>query len=291
MTQFQGVGVALITPFKKDKSIDFDALAKLIDHVINGGVDFLVALGTTAETPTLSAEEKLSILNFVIQHNNKRRPIVVGIGGNNTHGIIETIRQYPMDQVDGILSVVPYYNRPSQEGMFQHFSAIAQATDKNIILYNVPGRTASNILPETVVRLAKAHSNIVAIKEASGNLPQCMEIVRNAPASFSVLSGDDNLILSQIAIGMKGVISVAANCYPQTFCDMVHQALNGDIKGAQPAFYQLLPAIHLLFAEGNPCGVKYACSQKGISENELRLPMISATEQLQNQFNSLPDLK
>lgn len=284
---FQGVGVALITPFKSDLSIDFNALARVIDDVIEGGVDFLVALGTTAETPTLSEQEKLAVLNFVIQHNKKRLPLVVGIGGNNTLEILDTISRYPMDEVDGILSVVPYYNRPSQEGMYRHFKAIAKATDKDIILYNVPGRTASNILPETVIRLAKEFRNIVAIKEASGSLPQCMELVQHAPEGFTVLSGDDNLILAQISIGMKGVISVAANCYSKDFSALVHHALNNEMDEARAKLYQLLPAIHLLFAEGNPTGVKYAAHLKGLCENYLRLPMIPASEQLEKAFQAI----
>lgn len=283
--QFQGTGVALVTPFKLDQSIDFDSLAKLIEYVIDGGVDFLVALGTTAETPTLSSQEKLAILNFIIAKNNKRKPIVVGIGGNNTQEVIDTINAYPMEQVDGILSVVPYYNKPSQEGIFQHFSAIAQATDKPIILYNVPGRTVTNMLPATALKLANTHKNIVAIKEACGSLPQCMELVAGAPAHFNILSGDDDLILSQVAIGMKGVISVAANCYPKQFTNLVKLALTNDTKGAQIDFYKLLPAIKLLFAEGNPTGVKYVLRQKNIIQNVLRLPLIPASSDLQQAFN------
>lgn len=283
---FQGVGVALITPFKNDQSIDFTALGKIVDSVIENGVDFLVALGTTAETPTLSHEEKLAVLNFIIEHNNKRLPVVVGMGGNNTQELVHSLSLYPMNKVEGILSVVPYYNKPSQEGMYQHFRSLAQATTKDIILYNVPGRTATNILPETVIRLANEFKNIVAIKEASGNIPQCMELVQNAPTHFSVLSGDDNLILPQIAIGMKGVISVAANSYPKDFCAMVHHAIKNEMNEARTLHYQLLPLISLLFAEGNPTGVKYAVHLKGLCENVLRLPMVPASEKLQLAFKS-----
>lgn len=283
---FQGVGVALITPFQKDFSIDFPALEKLIEEVSENGVDFLVVLGTTGETPTLSKEEKLAILNFVVAHNPKSLPIVVGIGGNHTQEIIDTIREYPLDKVDGILSVVPYYNKPSQEGMYQHFKAIAESTTKDIILYNVPGRTASNLLPATALRLARDFSNIVAIKEASGSIPQCMELVNGAPEGFSVLSGDDHLILAQIAIGMKGVISVAANAYAREFSSLVHHALKHEFKEAQQLLYQLLPKISLLFAEGNPTGVKYAAHLKGLCDNVLRLPMIPASEQLQEAFQN-----
>jgi len=279
---FQGAGVALVTPFHQDESIDFDALGKIVDRVIAGGADFLVALGTTAETPTLSKEEKKQVLVFVIQHNNGRKPVVVGIGGNNTRELIETLNAYPMDRVDGILSVAPYYNKPNQEGIYQHFKALAEATDKPIILYNVPGRTVTNILPETVLRLAHEFKHIVAVKEASGNIPQCMEIVKNAPNHFSVLSGDDNLLLAQVAIGMKGVISVAVNCYPRDFCKMVHHALNNEMDAARTLHYQMLQAVNLLFAEGNPTGVKAVLAQQGICQNVLRLPLVPASAALQS---------
>jgi len=281
---FQGTGVALVTPFTASKAIDFDALGKLVDYVIDGGVDFLVALGTTAETPTLSAAEQLEVLNFIIQQNNKRKPLVVGIGSNNTQHVIDTIKAYPMEEVDGILTVVPYYNKPSQEGIYQHFKAIASATDKAIILYNVPGRTVTNMLPATALRLANEFKHIVAVKEASGNLGQCMELVQGAPAHFNVLSGDDDLVLPQIAIGMKGVISVAANSFPKQFTAMVNHALQHEIAAAQTLHYALLPATKLLFAEGNPTGVKYVLAQKGIIQNELRLPLITASPQLQQAF-------
>ncbi len=281
---FQGTGVALVTPFKQDQSIDFVALGNIIDHVINGGVNYLVALGTTAETPTLSATEKRQVLDFVIKHNNKRVPVVVGIGGNNTASVISTIKEYPMDNVEGILSVVPYYNKPNQEGIYQHFKAIASATDKAIILYNVPGRTVANMLPSTVLRLANEFKNIVAIKEASGNLPQCMEIVKDAPAHFSVLSGDDNLILPQAAIGMKGVISVIANTYPKEFTTLVNASLNGDLATARTWNYKLLGIIENLFEEGNPAGVKYYMHLQGLCENTLRLPLVPVSKTLEDKI-------
>lgn len=277
---FNGVGVALVTPFNADKSVNFDALRKLVDFVIEGGVDFLVVLGTTAETPTLTAAEKLAVLDCVIKHNNKRKPIVVGLGSNNTQDVLDNIKAYPMKDVDGILSVVPYYNKPSQEGMYQHFAAIAQATDKPIILYNVPGRTVANMQAATAIRLANEFKNIVAIKEASGNMAQCMELVQAAPEGFSILSGDDNLVLAQMAIGFKGVISVAANCYPKYFCKMVHDGLDGNYSTARQLHYKLLKGIDLLFAEGNPCGVKYALHKIGVVPNELRLPLVPASATL-----------
>lgn len=281
---FEGTGVALVTPFTNDNAVDYTALGNIIDNVIESGVQFLVALGTTAETPTLTKAEKKQILHFVLDYNDGRVPVVVGIGENNTQALLDTLEEYPMDRVQGILSVVPYYNKPSQEGIYQHFKTLALATDLPIILYNVPGRTVTNMLPATAIRLANDFKNIVAIKEASGNIPQCMELVTKAPAHFSVLSGDDNLILAQAAIGMKGVISVAANCYAKEFCDMVQHALNNEMKEARQLHYQLLHRIDLLFAEGNPTGVKYVLHSKGLCENKLRLPAMPATEQLQQMF-------
>jgi len=226
------------------------------------------------------------VLNFVLDHNNNRVPVVVGIGDYNTQGLLDTLKDYPMERVNGILSVAPYYNKPSQEGIYQHFKTLAQATDKPIILYNVPGRTVTNILPETAVRLANDFKNIVAIKEASGNIPQCMELVSRAPESFTVLSGDDNLILAQAAIGMKGVISVAANCYAKDFCAMVKHALKNEMNEARNLHYGLLKRIDLLFAEGNPTGVKYVLHLQGLCENILRLPLVPASEVLQQKIKT-----
>lgn len=285
--KFKGTGVALVTPFLNDNTVDYTSLAKLIDTVIAGGVDYLVALGTTAETPTLSSQEKIEILNFIIKHNNKRKPIVVGIGGNNTQEIIDTMAVYPLDSVDAILSVVPYYNKPSQEGIYQHFKAIAFATDKDIILYNVPGRTVTNMLPETTIRLAKEFTNIVAIKEACGNIAQCMDLVANAPAGFTILSGDDDLVLPQIAIGMHGVISVAANCFTKDFCTMVNAAIADNLDVARSLHYKLLPAIKALFEEGNPTGVKCVLEYLGIIHNYVRLPLVTASPKLKNKLDEL----
>lgn len=281
---FEGTGVALVTPFTKENAVDYSALGKIIDAVIEGGVNYLVALGTTAETPTLTKAEKKQVLEFVLDHNNSRIPVVVGIGDYNTQGLLDALEEYPMDRVSGILSVVPYYNKPSQEGIYQHFKTLAEATDKPVILYNVPGRTVTNILPDTVVRLANDFKNIVAIKEASGNIPQCMELVAKAPAHFTILSGDDNLILAQAAIGMKGVISVAANCYAKDFCAMVQHALRNEMDEARRLHYSLLRRIDLLFAEGNPAGVKYALHLQGLCENVLRLPLVPASEGLQQKM-------
>jgi 4-hydroxy-tetrahydrodipicolinate synthase len=275
--QFAGTGVALVTPFSSDGTVNYTELEKLIDHVISNGVNYLVALGTTAETPTLSSEEKQKVLDCIINKCNKRVPVVCGVGGNNTAEVVQQLKSLHAG-VDGILSVSPYYNKPTQEGIYQHFKAIAQATDKPIILYNVPGRTSSNMLPATSLRLANEFKNIVAIKEASGNLAQCMELVQGRPAHFAILSGDDDLVLPQVAIGMHGVISVAANCFTKDFTQMVQLALDGKYEESRKLHYKLLEGIHLLFAEGNPAGVKSVLKNIGITGNNLRLPLVNVSD-------------
>ncbi|MFM1828224.1 MAG: hypothetical protein RL624_465 [Bacteroidota bacterium] len=282
--KFQGTGVALVTPFTKDGAIDYPALAKLVEHVIENKVDFLVALGTTAETPTLSTEEKQAVLRFIIQQNNKRLPLVCGAGGNNTAAVIHQLQTWDWNGVDGLLSVVPYYNKPTQEGIYQHFKAIASATPLPIILYNVPGRTVTNMLPATTLRLAQEFKHIVAVKEASGNIAQCMELVQGAPADFAVLSGDDDLVLPQMAIGMHGVISVAANCFTKDFSQMVHLARQGQFEAAKGLHYRLLKGINLLFAEGNPAGVKCVLQDMGIMQDTLRLPLVNVSAATQTQI-------
>lgn len=282
--KFQGTGVALVTPFTKDGAIDYPALAKLVAYVIENKVDFLVALGTTAETPTLSTEEKQAVLRFIIQQNNKRVPLVCGAGGNNTAAVIHQLKTWDWNGVDGLLSVVPYYNKPTQEGIYQHFKAIASATPLPIILYNVPGRTVTNMLPATTLRLAQEFKHIVAVKEASGNMAQCMELVQGAPADFAVLSGDDDLVLPQMAIGMHGVISVAANCFTKDFSQMVHLARQGQFEAAKGLHYRLLKGINLLFAEGNPAGVKCVLQETGIMQDILRLPLVNVSAATQTQI-------
>ncbi|MFM2387346.1 MAG: hypothetical protein RL660_2103 [Bacteroidota bacterium] len=285
--KFKGTGVALVTPFNSDKSIDFDALTKLVNHVIDGGVNYLVALGTTGETPTLSADEKKKVLQHIISVNDSRVPVVAGIGGNNTQEVLEAFQSYDLSKVDAILSVVPYYNKPTQQGIYEHFVTVCKASPLPVILYNVPGRTGANMLADTVIKIANACPNAFAVKEASGNLAQNMAIVAGAPEGFMVLSGDDDLVLPQIAAGLQGVISVAANCYTKDFCTLVQSALQGNYDTARNLHYKLLDGINLLFADGNPPGVKYVLSKLGICKNELRLPVVpvsSNTAQKLDEF-------
>jgi 4-hydroxy-tetrahydrodipicolinate synthase len=275
---FRGTGVALVTPFDNNNSVDYKALERLIEHVIDNGVDFIVALGTTAETPTLTPAEKKEVLDFIVKTCNGDVPVVCGIGGNNTGEVISLMDEYDLSGVAGILTVVPYYNKPTQEGLYQHFKAIAQATEKPLILYNVPGRTVTNMAATTTLRLAREFKHIVAVKEASGNLVQCMELVQGKPDHFTILSGDDDLVLPQIAIGMDGVISVAANCFTKDFTDMVNAALEGNFNKARDLHYKILNGTHLLFVEGNPAGVKYVLQEMGMMESNLRLPLVSVSD-------------
>jgi 4-hydroxy-tetrahydrodipicolinate synthase len=278
MNQFRGTGVALVTPFNNDGSVDYASLEKLVDFVIAGGVNYLVALGTTSEAPTMNADEKKAVLAAIVSKCNKRVPVVCGIGGNNTAEVLAQLNEYDLSGVDGILSVVPYYNKPTQEGLYQHFKAIAQATKKAIILYNVPGRTVTNMLPATTLRLANEFKNIVAVKEASGNMSQCMDLVQGKPPHFAVLSGDDDLVLPQVAVGMDGVISVAANCFTKDFTTLVNDALAGNYTNAQKLHYKLLEGIRLLFVEGNPAGVKCVLNEMSICGETLRLPIVLVSD-------------
>jgi 4-hydroxy-tetrahydrodipicolinate synthase len=268
-----GTGVALVTPFNADMSIDERALARVIEHVINGGVEYVVTLGTTGETPTLSREEKVRIARFTIETVNQRVPVVIGAGGSDTREVIREIEKLPTDHAVAILSASPYYSKPSQEGLYQHYKAIAAASPKPVLLYNVPGRTARNIDPSTILRLAQLH-NIAGIKEAGGDMAQCALILRDRPDDFLIVSGDDALAFPQIAMGMDGVISVAANSYPQAFSNMVRAALQGDLKKAKKINDGLIEGYELLFAENNPAGVKAALAELGLIENELRLPLV-----------------
>lgn len=283
MNKFKGTGVALVTPFKSDKSIDFDALRKLVRLQLNGGTDFLVVMGTTAESPTLSNEEKEVVLQVVIEENNGKLPIVFGVGGNNTAELVKKLNHLPKG-VDGILSVSPYYNKPTQEGIYQHFKTIAEASPIPVILYNVPGRTGSNMLPTTTLRLAQL-PNIVAVKEASGNMDQIMEIISQAPDGFDVLSGDDALTMPLIACGAKGVISVVANALPENFSRMISASIEGDFAAARIIHNSLLPITKMFFEEGNPGGVKVALEKRGIMEQNLRLPLVQVSETLADRIN------
>ncbi len=277
--QLKGTGVAIVTPFKADESVDYDALKKLINFILSNGVEYIVSLGTTGETPTLDKQEKLDIFNFTVDAINGRVPVVVGIGGNSTKEVIETINSYPLEKVAAVLSACPYYNKPSQEGIFLHYKAIAEASPKPIILYNVPGRTGRNMDAATTIRLANEVPNVGGIKEAGNNIGQCMQILRDRPDDFLVVSGDDDLVLPELACGIDGVISVAANCFPKAFSDMVRAGLAQDFIKAKSLNDPLLEAYNLLFTENNPAGVKAFLTEMGYIQNILRLPVtpLSAT--------------
>lgn len=278
--QLKGTGVALVTPFTNDFQVDYDALGKILDHVINGGVEYVVTLGTTGETPTLNKEEKIRIVEFTYEKVNDRVPVVVGIGGNNTHEIISDLQSYPLDKAIAILSAAPYYSKPSQEGIYQHYKAIAAASPKPILLYNVPGRTGRNMTADTTVRLAREVPNIAGIKEASGDMVQCMQILRDAPEDFLVVSGDDALSMPQIACGMDGIISVIANTLPRQFSDMVRLSLKNEFPAATQIHKKLLVVYDQLFAENNPAGVKAFMAHQGLLKNYLRLPVTPVSEGL-----------
>jgi 4-hydroxy-tetrahydrodipicolinate synthase len=274
MKGLKGTGVAIVTPFKNDTSIDFAALGRVVNHVIDGGVNYIVVLGTTGESVTITRDEKQAIISYVKECTDKRIPIIVGIGGNNTQEIINNIRHTDFSSVDGILSVAPYYNKPTQRGIFQHFKAIASCCPVPVILYNVPGRTCSNITSETCLELAHEFDNITAVKEASGDLTQIMRIIKGKPENFSVISGDDFLTLPVIAAGGSGVISVLANAYPSQCSEMVNSALKNNYKQAREIQYKLLEMTELLFVEGNPCGIKAILNAMNICQNVLRLPLV-----------------
>jgi 4-hydroxy-tetrahydrodipicolinate synthase len=281
---FTGSGVALVTPFNADFSINFEAVRKLVRLQIEGGTDFLVVQGTTGESPTLSQEEKMQLLETVIDENKGRLKIVYGVGGNNTIAVGETLKKVP-DGVDGILSVSPYYNKPTQKGILEHFKYISTCTHLPIILYNVPGRTGSNMLAETTLELAKI-SNVVAMKEASGNMEQIMELIRLRPEGFGILSGDDAITMPLIAAGADGVISVVANALPEKFSKMVHASQAEDLATARKEHYDLLPITKMFFEEGNPGGVKVALSVRGIMDETMRLPLMPVSDGLRARITA-----
>lgn len=282
--KLRGTGVALITPFTSNLDVDFEALGRVIDFVIRDGVNYLVSLGTTGETPTLSKEERKDILNYTFERVNGLVPVVVGIGGNSTSELVKEMETLPLENAIAILSASPYYNKPSQEGLYRHYKVLAEATPKPILLYNVPGRTGRNIDAETVIRLSMEVDNIAGIKEAGGNMAQCMQILRNKPADFLVVSGDDELALPQIACGMEGIISVAANCFPKMMSEMIQHCLKADFKTAKRVNDQMMDAYELLFNENNPAGVKAVMAEMGLIENILRLPLVPLSEVYQHKI-------
>lgn len=280
---FKGTGIALITPFKADLSVDVDALTRIVNHVIENGADFLVVLGTTSEAPTLTANEKELVINTILKINNGRLPVMLGMGGNNTQAVIEAIKAQNFDGIQGILSVVPYYNKPNQRGMKAHFDAIADVSPVPVVVYNVPGRVGVNLQAATCVELAQ-NPNIIAVKEASGNLQQIMEILRDKPADFDVLSGDDGITQPLMALGAQGVISVAANAYTNPFSRMMKAMKDGRTDEALHLHYAMLRMNQLIFADGNPAGIKCLMSQMGLCQNVLRLPLVSVNEKVKEEI-------
>ncbi len=284
--QLRGTGVALITPFNSDKSIDFDSLKKVIDQCIDGGVNYLVSLGTTGETVVLTKKEKQEILSFTKEYVNERVPLIAGFGGNNTNAVVESIKNYDLTGYSAILSASPSYNKPTQEGIYLHYKAVAENSPLPIVLYNVPGRTSSNIEAATTIRLANEFENIIGIKEASNDMLQCMEIVRNTPESFQLVSGDDIHALPMFSFGSVGVISVIAQAIPMPFTSMVNNAIEGEFETATNLQFEFLTLIQLIFAENNPAGIKAALHHQGICANELRLPLTPASESLYQQITA-----
>jgi 4-hydroxy-tetrahydrodipicolinate synthase len=290
MINLNGLGVAMITPFNKNGAVDYPALQRNTEHLINSDVEFLVVLGTTAETPTLSLEEQRSVLDFIIELNNKRLPIVVGLAGNNTQALCDRISDFNFKGIDAVLSASPHYNKPSQRGIVEHFTKVAEASPKPIILYNVPSRTGSNMTSATTLELAN-HKNVMAIKEASGDLQQVDEILKGRPKGFQVFSGDDALTLAMLSSGADGVISVIGNALPKRFGSMVNQALFGQVIEAREMHHKLSPIITSIFEEGNPAGIKSVMDMIGLCDDSVRLPLVSATKQLRDKlYSCLADL-
>lgn len=285
MQSLIGTGVALVTPFKEDFSIDTEALKRIVNFSVDGGVEYLVILGTTAENATLNNDEKELVIQTVIEANNGRLPLVLGVGGNNTMKIVEELKTRDMSPYVAILSVSPYYNKPSQEGIYQHFKAIAEASPIPVIVYNVPGRTSSNMLPKTVLRLANDFKNIVAIKEAAGDIVQVMQLLKDKPKDFHVISGDDMTALATILAGGSGVISVIAQGFPKEFSEMIRLGLNRKVDEAFKSQYLLSDCIDMIFEQGNPAGIKQVFQALGIADNTVRLPLVSVDEDLQNRIN------
>jgi 4-hydroxy-tetrahydrodipicolinate synthase len=284
MLNLKGVGVALVTPFNEEKEINFSEFEKVVNHVIDGGVDYVVVLGTTGEVVTLNKDEKQALISACVTYTNKRVPVIAGFGGNDTRSIVEDLQSFDLTGVDGILSVSPYYNKPTQEGIYEHYKAIANSTPLPIILYNVPGRTASNIRASTTLQLAKDFKNIIAIKEASNDWMQIFWLAREKPEGFLLISGNDDLIVPQISIGYDGVISVIANATPKEFSTMVHQALDGDFASARKTVYLLDELITFLFEQGNPAGVKATMKHLGVCDDYVRLPLMPINTDLRSKI-------
>ena len=284
MNKFHGTGVALVTPFNADGSVDYDGLKKLINYQIEGKVEYLVSLGTTGETATLNKDEKKKIWAYTAEINNGRVPLIAGIGGNDTAEVISSIKNFDSNGYDAILSASPYYNKPTQEGIYQHYKAISESTDLDVLLYNVPGRTASNVSPETTCRLAHEFKNIIGTKEASGSFDQFNQIMRDKPADFLLISGDDPVALPMISLGAAGVISVVGNALPKVFSDMIRLCLAGDFKAAQAIHFSVIEFTRLIFAEGNPAGVKAALKHFNVCGDQVRLPLVPATAGLTQQI-------
>jgi 4-hydroxy-tetrahydrodipicolinate synthase len=285
MQSLIGTGVALVTPFKKDFSVDTEALTRIVNYQIDNGIDYLVVLGTTAENATLSQDEKEVVIKTVIDANNSRLPLVLGIGGNNTHEVVTELKTRDLSKFVAVLSVSPYYNKPTQEGIYRHFEAIANASPLPIILYNVPGRTSSNMLPSTVIRLAKDFKNIVAIKEAAGDIVQAMKLIQNKPDGFHVISGDDMITLPMVLAGGSGVISVIGEGFPRQFSDMVRLGLQRKVDEAYKLHYLLAESIDMIFEQGNPAGIKEVHKTLGLSENTVRLPLVNVDENLAKRLS------
>lgn len=290
MSKFLGTGVALVTPFREDLSVDVEALINIVNHVIAGGVEYLVVLGTTAESATLTKEEKELVKQTIVKANNKRVPLVVGVGGNNTAEVVNELKTSDLSAFDAILSVSPYYNKPTQEGIYQHFKAIAEASPLPIILYNVPGRTGSNVLPKTIIRLANEFKNIIGVKEAAGDIVQAMRLIKDKPKDFLVISGDDMITLPMILAGGAGVISVIGQGLPKEFSAMVRYALRGNLDDANQIHFQLMDIIDYIFEEGNPAGIKAVFENLNLSTAKVRLPLVEASLSLKEKINSFPIL-
>lgn len=285
---FSGTGVALVTPFRKQQeTVDFTKLENLIEEIITSGVNYIVALGTTSEAATMTESERSAVQEFIVETVNGRLPIMLGLGGNNTLSLTDTIAATNFDGISGILSVAPYYNKPNQRGLLQHYRSVAEASPVPVIIYNVPGRTGVNINAETTLTLAAECPNIVGIKEASGNMSQVMELLRCRPEGFSIISGDDALTLPMLALGADGVISVMANALPREMSQMVKLAMKGDLKKALPLHFAMLPLMNAIFEEGNPTGIKVLMETEGLINNVLRLPLVKASKPLQNKLATL----